>query len=254
LVVEDNLINQQIADELLTAEGAMVSLAANGQLGVDAVRQAAPQFDVVLMDIQMPVLDGYAATGVIRNELGFKRLPILAMTANAMAGDRELCMAAGMNEHVGKPFDMTRLVSLLIRTTGFGGQADPGLGVAPAPGELPLLEGLELKTALGRMAGTRSLYIRTAKDFMEMLDAVEPELQGQHAAGQLRPMQMTFHNLKGNAGTLGLSALARESARLEALCKAEAAGVAWPVEIASLGRLAKQSQDLLEAAVQALSA
>jgi len=118
LVVEDNLINQQVAEELLTLEGAIVSLAANGQLGVDAVAAAAPQFDVVLMDIQMPVLDGYGATRAIREELKLKDLPIIAMTANAMASDREACLAAGMNEHIGKPFDMAKLVSCLMRMTG----------------------------------------------------------------------------------------------------------------------------------------
>jgi signal transduction histidine kinase/CheY-like chemotaxis protein len=118
LVVEDNLVNQQVAEELLTTEGAIVSMAANGQLGVEAVALAAPQFDAVLMDLQMPVLDGYGATRLIREQLGLTHLPIVAMTANAMASDRDACLAAGMTEHVGKPFDLAHLVSLLIRITG----------------------------------------------------------------------------------------------------------------------------------------
>ncbi len=118
LVVEDNLINQQVAEELLSAEGAIVSLAANGQLGVEAIAAAAPQFDAVLMDIQMPVLDGYAATHAIRNDLGLIQLPIIAMTANAMASDRDACLSAGMNEHIGKPFDMEHLASMLLKITG----------------------------------------------------------------------------------------------------------------------------------------
>ena len=118
LVVEDNLINQQVAEELLAAQGALVSLAANGQLGVEAVQAANPPFDAVLMDLQMPVLDGYAATDVIRNTLGFKDLPIIGLTANAMASDREACLQAGMDEHVGKPFSLPQLVSVLIRLTG----------------------------------------------------------------------------------------------------------------------------------------
>ncbi len=115
LVVEDNLINQQVAEELLMAEGALVSLAANGKLGVEAVAAAQPQFDAVLMDIQMPVMDGYAATKVIRQELGLTQLPIIAMTANALASDRLECLSAGMNEHVGKPFDISHLVSVIAR-------------------------------------------------------------------------------------------------------------------------------------------
>ncbi len=113
LVVEDNLINQQVAKELLMAEGACVTLAGNGKLGVEAVATANPQFDAVLMDIQMPVMDGYAATQVIRHDLGLGKLPIIAMTANALDSDRVDCLAAGMNEHVGKPFNMAHLVTVL---------------------------------------------------------------------------------------------------------------------------------------------
>ena len=117
LVVEDNLINQQVARELLSKEGAVVTLAGDGQLGVNAVADASPMFDVVLMDLQMPVMDGYAATRKIRQELGLLALPIIAMTANAMASDRQACLDAGMNEHVGKPFDFSALVALLQRLT-----------------------------------------------------------------------------------------------------------------------------------------
>jgi PAS domain S-box-containing protein len=117
LVVEDNLVNQQVARELLKHEGAMVEIADNGELGVAAVASAAPQFDAVLMDLQMPVMDGYAASRAIRQKLGLTRLPIIAMTANAMASDREACLAAGMNEHVGKPFNLKHLVEVLQRLT-----------------------------------------------------------------------------------------------------------------------------------------
>jgi len=117
LVVEDNLINQQVAEELLSAQGAVVVLAANGQLGVEAVQVAQPPFDAVLMDLQMPVLDGLSATRAIR-ALGYTMLPIVAMTANAMASDREDCLAAGMNDHVGKPFDIQDLCTLLLRLVG----------------------------------------------------------------------------------------------------------------------------------------
>jgi PAS domain S-box-containing protein len=115
LVVEDNKINQLVAKGLLSKEGAQITLAENGQLGVAAVAAAQPQFDAVLMDVQMPVMDGYAATRVIRQDLGLSMLPIIAMTANAMASDREACLEAGMNDHVGKPFEIDALVSQLLR-------------------------------------------------------------------------------------------------------------------------------------------
>jgi len=115
LVVEDNKINQMVAKGLLSAEGAEVMVADDGQLGVDAVLRTVPAFDVVLMDLQMPVLDGFEATRAIRQQLGMADLPIIAMTANAMASDRAACLAAGMNDHVGKPFELDHLVGVLLR-------------------------------------------------------------------------------------------------------------------------------------------
>jgi CheY-like chemotaxis protein len=118
LVVEDNKINQLVAKGLLTQEGADVTLAPDGQLGVAAVAAAQPAFDAVLMDVQMPVMDGYEATRAIRQELGLTTLPIIAMTANAMASDRAACLEAGMDDHVGKPFELDHLVDTLLRLTG----------------------------------------------------------------------------------------------------------------------------------------
>jgi CheY-like chemotaxis protein len=115
LVVEDNKINQMVARGLLSKEGADITMADNGQLGVAAVAAAQPPFDAVLMDVQMPVMDGYAATRAIRNELGLVALPIIAMTANAMASDRVSCLEAGMDDHVGKPFDLDHLVATILR-------------------------------------------------------------------------------------------------------------------------------------------
>ena len=115
LVVEDNKINQMVAKGLLVQEGAEVTLADDGQRGVAAVAESETPFDVVLMDVQMPVMDGYAATRVIRQELGLTSLPIIAMTANAMASDRAACLAVGMNDHIGKPFELDQLVAMLLR-------------------------------------------------------------------------------------------------------------------------------------------
>jgi signal transduction histidine kinase/CheY-like chemotaxis protein len=243
LVVEDNQINQQIAEELLASEGALVSLAANGELGVEAVRKAAPQFDAVLMDLQMPVMDGYAATSAIRNDLGLQHLPIVAMTANAMAADREACLAAGMNEHIGKPFDLAKLVSLLIRTTGLAPPSDnPDRHVVPVLETWePVfdIEGVALRAALARMAGTRSLYVRTAKDFLKILATAQDTLSGHAKAKDWKKLAMGLHTLKGNADTLGLTVLAQEARRLEKLCALEdehthvyrhLEGLAHPVE------------------------
>jgi CheY-like chemotaxis protein len=118
LVVEDNKINQMVAKGVLSAEGADITLADDGALGVAAATSAQPPFDAVLMDIQMPVMDGYTATQTLRAQPGFEALPIIAMTANAMASDRAACLAAGMNDHVGKPFELDHLVATLLRLAG----------------------------------------------------------------------------------------------------------------------------------------
>lgn len=117
LVVEDNRINQMVARGLLTQEGAILTLAEDGQFGVAAVAAEQPPFDAVLMDVQMPVMDGYAATRAILQDLGLTALPIIAMTANAMASDRAACLAAGMDDHVGKPFELDYLLAVLLRFT-----------------------------------------------------------------------------------------------------------------------------------------
>ena len=114
------MINQQVARELLGREGALITIAHNGLEGVNAVRATEPPFDVVLMDLQMPVMAGFDATREIRETLQ-RTLPIIAMTANAMSTDREACLAAGMNDHVGKPFNLTNLVSVLLKLTGRAG-------------------------------------------------------------------------------------------------------------------------------------
>jgi CheY-like chemotaxis protein len=254
LVVEDNLINQQVADELLTAAGAIVSLAANGQLGVEAVAAAAPQFDVVLMDVQMPVLDGYGATRAIRSELGLTALPIVAMTANAMANDRDACLAAGMNEHIGKPFDMAKLVSLLIRMTGFQSPlvgSEPQGSAAEVPA-VPEIAGLDLQTALNRMAGMRPLYVRTARDFVKIMDTIVPELQQCLASGDKQKALMRLHTLKGNAGTLGATALAAKAAKLEKLCATGAGMKECEEGLNKFSSLIASARQLLTEAIAAL--
>ena len=132
LVVEDNMINQQVAEELLSIQGALVSIASDGRQGVNAVASATRQFDVVLMDVQMPVMDGYKATQTIRQKLGLTRLPIIGLTANAMAVDRDACLQAGMNEHVGKPFNMAQLTALILKLTAAQAEhAEPGADASP---------------------------------------------------------------------------------------------------------------------------
>jgi len=214
LVVEDNLINQQVAQELLSAEGAQVELAANGQLGVEAVAKAQPAFDAVLMDIQMPVMDGYAATREIRHTLGLGELPIIAMTANAMPADRVTCLDADMNEHVGKPFDLNALVAVLQRLTGRRSAA-PEADAGP----LPEFDQVDVAGALQRLGGNKALYLRTLKSFLQDSAALPQQLAEHLQAKRFDDAARLLHTLKGLAATIGATPLSQVAARMESVAK-----------------------------------
>jgi CheY-like chemotaxis protein len=240
LVVEDNLINQQVAEELLHAEGALVSLAANGQLGVDAVAASQPPFDAVLMDIQMPVLDGYGATRKIREELGLDLLPIVAMTANAMASDRQACLDAGMDEHVGKPFDMGHLVSVLLRVTGHEPSPDAQKREVPLsrtfsgvdPKGLLSNPYLDVEGAVERLSGLTDLYREVLQEFIHTLDTVDTEFAGAVQAGDFKALRAQMHSLKGTSATLGAMRLSEQAAHLERVFHSPPEGLVvldeWP--------------------------
>ncbi|MGI9134064.1 MAG: PAS domain S-box protein, partial [Rhodoferax sp.] len=215
LVVEDNQINQMVAKGLLAQEGAEVTLAENGQLGLDAITAASAPFDAVLMDIQMPVMDGYEATRAIRTQLGHLDLPIIAMTANAMASDRAACLAAGMNDHVGKPFEIEQLIALLLRHTR--GVALPAPAPAPAPkAAAEALPGaLDIPDALARMGGDATVLASVLKRFERDLRGV-PEQVARHLQGGAVPEAVrALHTLKGLAATVGARHLAQVAADLE---------------------------------------
>jgi signal transduction histidine kinase/CheY-like chemotaxis protein/HPt (histidine-containing phosphotransfer) domain-containing protein len=223
LVVEDNANNQQVARELLEDEGAEVQIADNGQLGVEAVAAADPPFDVVLMDLQMPVMDGYTATTRIRQDLQQLTLPIVAMTANAMASDREACLAAGMNEHVGKPFDLEHLVAVLRRLAGRAAVATggrPGGGQAMAlPPEVvaaAAAAGVDLEKALDRLGGKLKAYGGTLQRFTAELRSLPEQLDTQLRNGDRDAVRRDLHTLKGVAATIGVTALSKLAGEAEA--------------------------------------
>jgi two-component system, sensor histidine kinase and response regulator len=257
LVVEDNPNNQQVARELLEDEGAIVQIANDGQEAVDAVAAAQPPFDVVLMDLQMPVMDGLTATRHIRTELGLQTLPIVAMTANAMASDREACLAAGMNAHVGKPFDLDELVGLLRRLAGLPPALDePGaaaVSALPAPlSEAAQAAGVELAAALHRLGGREDVYRRMLRGFMGELAGMPEQLRTLVAQGELLPAARLLHTLKGLAATLGIKALADAAAEAEKRLAAASA----PADASTAIGLACQAIDLagtgLDGLLQAL--
>jgi signal transduction histidine kinase/CheY-like chemotaxis protein len=211
LVVEDNPTNQQVAQELLGWEGAQVMLANDGRAGVEAVEQAmhsGRQFDCVLMDIQMPVMDGYAATAEIRQRLGLRALPIIAMTANAMPSDRLACLAADMNEHVGKPFDLDLVVHTILRQIGAPAQLVPDLPpVARDDRNAPPVR-LDIPSAMARMQCGEDFYNRLVDSFLHESGTMQARLNLLDAT-QRKDALHILHTLKSLAGTIGANRLAQ---------------------------------------------
>ena len=220
LVVEDNLFNQQVAKELLTIEGALVSLADNGQLGVEAVAAADPQFDVVLMDLQMPVLDGFEATRAIRQQLGLTKLPVIALSANALASDRENSLAAGMNDHVGKPFDIAKLAQLLIHYTGWSAPTHETTPLAPDRPE-KYSKIIDVEGALVLMGGNLKLYRHFLDPFMVDVSGIADPLQAHLLHGEYKDAARVLHTLKGLTATAGATDLSAFAAQAEKQLKQE---------------------------------
>jgi CheY-like chemotaxis protein len=223
LLVEDNLNNQQVARELLEAEGAVVRIANNGQEAVETVAATVPPFDVVLMDLQMPVMDGFTATRVIRNELKLANLPIVAMTANAMASDREACLAACMNDHIGKPFDLNHLVQVLRSQARWIEALSTPVIVKPSFNteveHAATFAAVDLTTALQRLGNKQDVYRRLLKTFINDLQDMSQQLtalaQAHTVGSSPNDAKRILHTLKGLAATLGANGLSSEAAAAE---------------------------------------
>jgi len=249
LVVEDNLLNQQVAQGLLSREGALVSLADNGQQGVAAVAAANPAFDVVLMDLQMPVLDGLDATRIIRQELGFTALPIIAVSANVMAEDIAESLAAGMTDHVGKPFELSKLVAVLRRHAGWEDLAAPtqvsDRALTQVPGSAPLVVGppaqIDIAQALEWMGGDTALYRTFALGFVNDIASNADQLARHLARAEQRDAARLMHTLKGLARTVGAHQLADFAAGYESELKR------LPLDPQKFESMVKQTRDRIAA-------
>ena len=226
LVVEDNQINQQVARELLEDEGARVEVASGGGEAIRRLVENGGAYDAILMDIQMPDMDGYTATRRIRASLGFRTLPIIAMTANVLASDREACLSAGMNDHIGKPFDLDLVVERLLYWTGRSRAAaaavrDAG-AKAPAPATAPTLD---WPAALARFGGKQRPYLAALDRFPENAAELMLEISAAVAADHRDKVASISHTLKGIAGTVGASQVAELAASLEQQLRGT--GEAW---------------------------
>jgi len=273
LLVEDNEINQQVAKEILEGAGLVVTLANNGQEAVNAVQKE--NYDAVLMDVQMPVMDGYTATRKIR-ELQLKatepkdskegsvlspqssELPIIAMTAHAMAGDEQKSLEAGMNDHVTKPIDPDQLFATLQKWIKPVAERTP---VQKAPvhnipakdesveNDLPeSLPGFDLAAGIARVMGNKRLYRKLLLDFGANYGEIAGQIREALAARDLKQAHSLVHNLKGLAGNLEAKGLQAAAVAMEKLVRGQTA------ETASDQELNRKLEDLESALEQALDA
>ena len=256
LLVEDNEINQQVAQEILQGAGLNVTVANNGREGVDAAMNN--QYDAILMDIQMPVMDGYTATRTIREwevgsgnaEGGMRKaedrtqasnlqpptsnIPIIAMTAHAMAGDEQKSLQAGMNGHVTKPIDPEQLFATLLKwikplAERAAGQDPPVHDTPPEPDQAALgkdelpdsLPGFDLAAGLQRLMGNKRLYRKLLVDFGTKYTETAREIRGAIDANDFEQAHSLVHNLKGLAGNLEAKDLQAATVELEKLVKGQ---------------------------------
>ncbi|OQA35069.1 MAG: Signal transduction histidine-protein kinase BarA [Betaproteobacteria bacterium ADurb.Bin341] len=223
LLVEDNRINQQVATELLEEAGMLVTLAENGKKSLKAVQSS--NFDLVFMDIQMPEMDGHTATREIRKweKAGEHcRVPIVAMTAHAMAGEREKCLEAGMDDYLTKPIDQDRLIALLLKWIKPEKRETPppprsktidnGAEEIALPDRLP---GIRVKQGIERVGGNRKLYRKLLHDFRSAFWNAAGTLRAHLLQGEIASIENIAHTLKGTAGNIDAVELSGISGKLE---------------------------------------
>jgi len=219
LLVEDNKVNQQVAQAILENLGCTVTIAENGQEGIDKILEQV--FDIVFMDCQMPVMDGYTATRVIRNELNLAKLPVIAMTANAMTGDRQQCLDAGMDDYISKPIDADRLIEVLHKWL----KAEDITPTLPEQQMVTDLESSELpiwdyEDALTRLMGNEDLLRSVLETHIVDTNML---LSGIKAAGKTQDFErirQNAHSIKGMSANLSAMQLQATALELEKAAKA----------------------------------
>jgi two-component system sensor histidine kinase/response regulator len=257
LLAEDNEINQQIAIELLEGAGATVRVATNGREAVEILTTGPqpPPFDAVLMDLQMPEMDGYQATARLRADPRLASLPIIAMTAHATIEERQRCLAAGMNDHVAKPIDP----AILFDTVGrFSDPVTPSRDSAPPVNRaaspppagdstpLPAVAGLDTQTGLSRIGGNAGLYLKLLRQFVEHQGEAVEQIGNAIAGGDGALAERLAHTLKGVAGNIGATSVQSVSGVLEKLIRNRAGAD----ELAEAGRQVAAHLDPLVAALR----
>jgi two-component system sensor histidine kinase/response regulator len=219
LLAEDNEINREVAFEILTDAGLVVEVAENGRIACDMVHANPGRYDAVLMDVQMPEMDGIEATQLIRKTHPASELPIIAMTAHAYEKERQNCLDAGMNDHSAKPIEPALLIEKLTRLLKPRAQPAPVVSVPaadPSGEELPnALPPFDIDGALARLNGRRKLLRKLIIDFGRKFADAVPELRRQLAREHWDDARRHAHTLKGVAGALELRKVAEASRRVE---------------------------------------
>lgn len=221
LLAEDNEANQMVATELLAKLGIELDIAGDGEKAVELVRRNPGRYAAVLMDMQMPRMDGLEATRILRSDPAYSDLPIIAMTANAMKHDLDACLAVGMNDHITKPIDRIAMLKTLRRWLHHGIQnvdpANPQLEPSPAAVEepLPVLDGIDVTGTLSRLGlgfdSLRKMLVRFADGQGKTLD----DLRAAIAARDVTAATRHAHSIAGAAGNLGADALRSAAKALE---------------------------------------
>lgn len=215
LLVEDNEVNQEVAQHILNDAGIRVDIAGNGAIALAKIAENA--YDGVLMDCQMPVMDGYQATRKLRQDPRYSNLPVIAMTANAMVGDKEKCLDAGMNDFIAKPIDVAQLFGTLARWIAPATPQEMAAVVAQPEAELPVIAGLKMAEAMRRVGGNAALMRKLLDRFVEtQFDAMQ-RIVAAIENNQLETAIREAHTLKGLAGNIGAGGLADSAARVEHL-------------------------------------
>ncbi|MDQ6992524.1 MAG: PAS domain S-box protein [Mariprofundus sp.] len=205
LLVEDNQVNQLVAKELLKKEGITVSIANHGKEALQALQLE--HFDGVLMDLQMPVMDGFEATQLIRNDPQYNTMPIIAMTARAMRGDREKSLAAGMDDHVNKPIQLDVLMDTLYRLLPDkiekSNHQIETEAIPESEDYFPVLDGIDSRDGLYRLSGDKTLYRKILSKFLENQTDCGELLQHAWGEGDKQQLLAILHTLCGVAGNVG---------------------------------------------------
>jgi len=234
LLVEDNEINQQVARELLEREGFVVEIANDGQEGVN--RTHSSEYDVILMDIQMPVMGGYEAASLISSDPRFDDLPILAMTANTMVGDREKALAAGMKDHIAKPIDPNQLYAALSKWVKPGDRELPDGYLSsnrstekkdePSEDFPTALPGIDITTGISRVGGNIKLYRNLLNKFSQNQSTFTEDIKVALEQGDIELAERLAHTIKGVSGNIGAMVLHVASRDLESGIKEHGVDVA----------------------------